>query len=46
VIWCWLCSHDVGSLSRRTGPEPWSSEDMFYETENPHHDYTANTRLQ
>jgi hypothetical protein len=29
VIWWGLCSHDVGSLSRRTDPEPWSSEEMW-----------------
>jgi hypothetical protein len=27
VIWWGLCSHDEGSLSRRTGPDPWSSEE-------------------
>ena len=24
-----LCSYDVGSLSRRTGSKPWSSEEMW-----------------
>ena len=28
VIWWGLCSHDESSLSRRAGPEPWSSEEM------------------
>ena len=28
VIWWGLCSHDEGSLSRRTGPDPWSSEEL------------------
>ena len=28
MIWWGLCSHDEGSLSRRTGPEPWSFEKL------------------
>jgi hypothetical protein len=29
VIWWALCSLDVGSLSCRTGLEPWSSEETW-----------------
>ena len=28
VIWWGLCNHHEGSLSRRTGPDPWSFEEM------------------